>query len=549
MKPTLSVCMIIKDEEKFLGRCLDSIYGIADEIIVVDTGSQDQSKEIALRYTDKVFDFEWVNDFSKARNYAASKATGEWIFAIDADEFVERNSLEKLKTKLKGKPPKENIFGVQIVSFVGLNGESTSLNFHERLYRNNGAISYYRSVHELLAHKDSKESNGILDFQLYHSGYLTDVINNKDKSERNLTLLLNKKEKDPIDYFFIGNEYRNKGDFNRAIKHYQKAYKLKPHINLDWVKKLLLYMADSLHRDKRDTEALEIIESCEEVYSNIADFKVFKGIILFNNKKLKQSKKVFENILLQKGNLVSDESIDFLELLPHRYLGEIYEKENELHKAVQSYSKALSLNEADDDLWSKLIYLLAKHSTMEELAIFLNNNVTNKKGITPQRVVKILLAVPILEVQRLSRSLLNESELSSLENEALLIKNLHLDNQVDDVMEILKEKSENGIVNILATGVYTIVDLILLAKETGSAKYQEMLLTMKVDKSLENLLNMLFNNKNKKLSSLEENFFISIYKQASVLDINEVVNTLKSRKVFLSKQAKHRINEINFNIS
>ncbi|WHT47941.1 glycosyltransferase family 2 protein [Sporosarcina thermotolerans] len=127
MQPILSVCIIMKNEEKVIGRCLESISGIADEIIIVDTGSKDQSKEIALQFTDKVFDFQWVNDFSKARNFAASKARGEWILAIDADEYVDRDSFEKFKNDLLSKPPVFNIIGVQIVSFIGQNGQNTSL--------------------------------------------------------------------------------------------------------------------------------------------------------------------------------------------------------------------------------------------------------------------------------------------------------------------------------------------------------------------------------------------------------------------------------------
>src|SRR5690625_4581747 len=82
MDKLLSVCMIVKNEEKVLERCLESIHGIADEIVIVDTGSTDKTKEIATKYTDKLYDFKWINDFSKARNYAASKAIGEWIFVI-----------------------------------------------------------------------------------------------------------------------------------------------------------------------------------------------------------------------------------------------------------------------------------------------------------------------------------------------------------------------------------------------------------------------------------------------------------------------------------
>src|SRR5699024_7575265 len=122
---------------------------------------------------------------------------GEWILAIDADEFVDSESFKNFKEELGNNPPKHNILGVQIVSFVGHHGKDTSLNYHERLYRNDGSIAYYRPIHEMLAHNDSKENKnrGIIDFQLYHSGYMTDVMNKKNKSERNLTLLLDNKEK------------------------------------------------------------------------------------------------------------------------------------------------------------------------------------------------------------------------------------------------------------------------------------------------------------------------------------------------------------------
>ena len=83
---TISVCMIVKNEERVLARCLDSLSGLADEIIIVDTGSDDKTKEIALSYTDHVYDFVWVDDFSAARNYSFSKAAMVYIYVADADE-------------------------------------------------------------------------------------------------------------------------------------------------------------------------------------------------------------------------------------------------------------------------------------------------------------------------------------------------------------------------------------------------------------------------------------------------------------------------------
>lgn len=93
---TLSLCMIVRDEELVLDRCLRSVQDIADEIIIVDTGSQDRTKEIALRYTSQVFDFTWIDDFSAARNFAFSKATMEFCMWMDADDVISKADHEKL---------------------------------------------------------------------------------------------------------------------------------------------------------------------------------------------------------------------------------------------------------------------------------------------------------------------------------------------------------------------------------------------------------------------------------------------------------------------
>ena len=85
----ISLCMIVKNEEKVLARCLDSIVDLMDEVIIVDTGSTDGTKEIAAQYTDKIYDFAWIQDFSAARNFAFSKATKDYIYTADADEVLD----------------------------------------------------------------------------------------------------------------------------------------------------------------------------------------------------------------------------------------------------------------------------------------------------------------------------------------------------------------------------------------------------------------------------------------------------------------------------
>lgn len=145
----ISVCMIVKNEERVLARCLDSLCGIADEIVIVDTGSSDRTKEIAGKYTDKIYDFVWVDDFSAARNYSFSKATKEYIYVADADEVIEEE--ERLKfIKLKEELDPE----VEIVQMLYTNQLScnTTYNFDEelrpKLYRRLREFVWEEPLHE-----------------------------------------------------------------------------------------------------------------------------------------------------------------------------------------------------------------------------------------------------------------------------------------------------------------------------------------------------------------------------------------------------------------
>ena len=102
---TLGLCMIVKDEAAVLGRCLDSAAGVFDEIIIVDTGSTDATKEIARRYTKDVFDFAWRQDFAAARNFSFAKATADYCMWLDADEVLlpkDAAALRALKETLSG---------------------------------------------------------------------------------------------------------------------------------------------------------------------------------------------------------------------------------------------------------------------------------------------------------------------------------------------------------------------------------------------------------------------------------------------------------------
>lgn len=148
---TFSLCMIVKNEETVLERCLSSLAECMDEIIIVDTGSADHTKEIARRYTEKVYDFVWTGDFAEARNFAASKASMEYIYTADADEYLEETEQCKLKNLKKILLPEVEI--VQMLYCTPAES-STVYNFEKeyrpKLYRRQRDFVWIDPIHETL---------------------------------------------------------------------------------------------------------------------------------------------------------------------------------------------------------------------------------------------------------------------------------------------------------------------------------------------------------------------------------------------------------------
>lgn len=149
---TISVCMIVKNEEKVLGRCLDSLKDLADEIIIVDTGSSDTTKQIAARYTDKIYDFTWIHDFSAARNFAFSKATMEYIYSADADEVIDEENRQQfllLKQKLL---PEIEIVQMKYANQLAYNTTyNYDVEYRPKLYRRLRTFRWVEPVHENVA--------------------------------------------------------------------------------------------------------------------------------------------------------------------------------------------------------------------------------------------------------------------------------------------------------------------------------------------------------------------------------------------------------------
>lgn len=146
---TLSICMIIKNEEKILARCLDSIKDVADELIIVDTGSSDSSTEIARKYTDKVYNFEWCKDFAKARNFSFGKASCEYIMWLDADDVIYKQDYDKLIDLKQGGIPADVYMLKYNIAFDKDNNPTFSY-YRERIVRNSKIFVWRGFVHEAI---------------------------------------------------------------------------------------------------------------------------------------------------------------------------------------------------------------------------------------------------------------------------------------------------------------------------------------------------------------------------------------------------------------
>lgn len=147
---SVSLCMIVKNEEDVIGRCLESVRGMMDEIIVVDTGSEDRTKEIVKQYTDKIYDFAWEDDFSAARNYSFSLATGDFVMWLDADDVILEEDRLKFMEKKEKLDPELSIAMMRYNAAFDERGKPTFSYYRERLFNRSMDFRWVGAVHEVI---------------------------------------------------------------------------------------------------------------------------------------------------------------------------------------------------------------------------------------------------------------------------------------------------------------------------------------------------------------------------------------------------------------
>jgi tetratricopeptide (TPR) repeat protein len=217
--------MITRDEAERLPRALDSVQRIADEVVVVDTGSCDDTVNIARSMGAKVITSRWQNDFSQARNVSLTNAQGEWILCLDADEYVPPQSESKILAAIRDKA---DAYFVRIESTVDSAAGRVFVNFLPRLFRNLDGVHFQGRVHELVSPSLEKLGARISasDIVLKHSGYHISEANEMEKARRNADLLLEELASNPEDalsLFHLGEAYSMLQQYEDAVSSYEKA--------------------------------------------------------------------------------------------------------------------------------------------------------------------------------------------------------------------------------------------------------------------------------------------------------------------------------------
>ncbi|MGM2770841.1 glycosyltransferase family 2 protein [Bacillus cereus group sp. Bce020] len=262
----LSLVMIVKNEEKNIERCINSVKEYVDEIVVADTGSTDHTKKILGELPVCVVDIEWNDNFSDARNKAIEYSTGDWIIMLDADETITYFDKETIQEFMK----KERIGAIKSTAKFEYQGsEKESYIYTSRLFPRH--VRFSGIVHEQL---DSDLEHYKVPIHIDHAGYYK-----TDKTSRNLPLLLKvleEQENEPYYNFQIAREYRNIDDLEKRLYHLSVFFK-----NMDdgaYTKGGIVDYLYALLEAKQYDIMLNVINETDYMMSEYPDFYFVRGL-------------------------------------------------------------------------------------------------------------------------------------------------------------------------------------------------------------------------------------------------------------------------------
>ncbi|WP_337098680.1 glycosyltransferase family 2 protein [Paenibacillus sp. YIM B09110] len=304
--PLISLCMIVKDEAHTIRRCLESVRGVADELIVVDTGSNDGTDEICRSYGAKVIAYAWDNSFARARNAAIAEASGDWILWLDADE--ELDGMDKGLFRGIAASAHSDVLCLRVVNYYGEKSEQPQaeqayLLAQARMFRNDGTFYFERDIHETLQRKgadDERLQPAMIPVTVHHYGYMDDLVSQKEKYQRNISLLNEEKATaghDPWCEYHLAGEYYRNNELEKAFELVNES--IVGFLTINKLPPSLAYKLkyEILFRHGSMRGAWPGIERVIKLYPNYVDLHFYKGVFLMEHGLYVEAIAAFERCL------------------------------------------------------------------------------------------------------------------------------------------------------------------------------------------------------------------------------------------------------------
>ena len=340
--PPISVCIIGKNEEQHIEHCLTPLAPFPFEIVYVDTGSTDRTKELAGKHGARIYDFKWIDDFSAARNFALEKASHEHVLFIDCDEYLTSLDLETLLDGVEAHPQ-----GVGLLlrnNYYEANGTRT--NYPDRVERlfSKKRFHYKGIIHEQVVTRGTDSplyESYEIPLTVDHAGYSGGMDAMRQKAERNNTLLfreIQKHPRDPYLYFQVGQSYNGIYDYENAYIYYKKSFALPLHFQEPWVQIMATAYINAMNHTGRSEEARVFFEPLYEHFSGDANFYCSMGNIYLNLEAPQPLRAMAEYVkALQCQNAREEGANSFI---PYYNIGLVNEMLGSRDSALRFYQKA-----------------------------------------------------------------------------------------------------------------------------------------------------------------------------------------------------------------
>jgi glycosyltransferase involved in cell wall biosynthesis len=347
--------MIVKNEEACLANCLHSVRGVADEINIVDTGSTDGTREVAARFTDRVFSFEWIHDFAAARNFSFSKATKEYILWLDADDILtEENRLKFIALK-ENLDPCIDFFLMEYYASFDEYGNPSLIFPKTRLVRKDAGHVWQRAIHEALV---GGGRGAAIDIYITHTAY-----GKESSTDRNFAILQSRVESgsaELIDYFYYGLmlDYRDSED---ALPYLKRFIHAPNRAEFDGMEAYIA--AHNIYKASGDyANALSVLLENEPYMKDKSEYYCCLGYFCKDTlNDLDKACTCFKRALHCRGTfldsrLPGQRNHEYYYSIPYYALGQCHVKLRRFESALRYFRKSLEFRAADNtkSLISKL---------------------------------------------------------------------------------------------------------------------------------------------------------------------------------------------------